>query len=99
MWRLLEYLVLAAVVMISITEFFYPLLTGKPLFGSFRKKVSAIKPNDEALDQKLQKAKEKIQDVRHDVINVQKEVDDHFKTAEELKEESDNLLNNNKNYD
>ena len=37
MWPILEIIFLAAIALISITEFFIPIITGKPLFGSFRK--------------------------------------------------------------
>lgn len=37
MWSLLEILVAGIIVLISITEFFLPIILGKPLFGSFRK--------------------------------------------------------------
>lgn len=85
MWTILEFVVLAAIVLISVTEFFYPLLVGKPLFNSFRRKVQPPTLEDE-----LSKAKEKIAEVK----NVQEEVNKKFKSAEQLKEESDNLFNN-----
>jgi hypothetical protein len=85
MWAIIEFVVLAAIVLISITEFFYPLLVGKPLFNSFRKKGEQKTPD---LQEKLSSAKEKIAEVK----NIQAEVDKTFKSAEQLKEESDNLL-------
>ncbi len=97
MWRLLEYLFIAAIVLLAITEFFYPLLAGKPLFGSFRKKTQeAPQPapkKDDSLDEKIDKAKEKVEEIK----SVQKEVDKHFKSAEQLKEEADKLLQKNEN--
>jgi membrane-associated HD superfamily phosphohydrolase len=91
MWRLLEIIALAAVVLVSVTEFFYPLLTGKPFFGSFRKtKKTTAAGNNTSLDDKLNTAKAKVEEIK----NVQNEVDDNYKTAEQLKEESDKLLNN-----
>jgi hypothetical protein len=69
-------------------------LAGKPLFGSFRKsKVKSSNSNEEgSLDDKLNKAKAKVEEIK----NVQNEVDTNYKSAEQLKEESDKLLNNNK---
>ncbi len=93
MWALLEFALLAAIVLLSITEFFYPLLTGKPLFQSFRKRVETPQPEppkETSLEEELAKAKEKIKEVK----SVQNEVNKKFKSAEELKEESDNLFNN-----
>jgi hypothetical protein len=87
MWALLEIIVIIAIVLIFITEFFIPILTGKPLFGSFRKSKNETIDNDD-LDEKITKAKEKVDEVK----TVQTEVTEHFKTAEQLKEESDNLL-------
>ena len=91
MWTILEFIVLATIVLISITEFFYPLLAGKPLFGSFRKKVTVIenKVDDSSLEQKLSVAKEKVKEVK----DIQHEVNKNFKSAEQLKEEADNLFN------
>ncbi|HTJ50016.1 MAG TPA: hypothetical protein VL443_11215 [Cyclobacteriaceae bacterium] len=91
MWTILEFIVLATIVLISITEFFYPLLAGKPLFGSFRKKAVVIesKADDSSLEQKLSVAKEKIKEVK----DIQHEVNKNFKSAEQLKEEADNLFN------
>ena len=86
MWAIIEFVVLAAIVLISITEFFYPLLVGKPLFNSFRKKATERPSN---LQDELSRAKEKIVEVK----NVQAEVNKTFKSAEQLKQESDNLFN------
>lgn len=96
MWLLLEYLVMAAIVLLSITEFFYPLLTNKPFFGSFRKRqpeVAKPKQAPSSLKEKVNKAKEKVQEVK----DIQQEIDKNFKSAEQLKEESDNLMNNQNN--
>jgi hypothetical protein len=85
MWAIIEFVVLAAIVLVAVTEFFYPLLAGKPLFNSFRKKVEQKTSN---LQDKISEAKEKIAEVK----NIQAEVDQKFKSAEQLKEESDNLF-------
>jgi hypothetical protein len=97
MWRLLEIIALAAVVLISITEFFYPLIAGKPFFGSFRKrkKEEERTTSGDTLDEKINQAREKVEEIK----NVQDEVDRHYKTAEQLKEEADQLLNKNKKKD
>ena len=98
MWALLEIIFLAAIVLISITEFFLPLLLGKPLFGSFRKKIEpgkteAKKPDPESpLEEKIHKTKEKVEEVVGKVKEVQHEATEHFKSAKELKKESDDLL-------
>jgi len=95
MWVVLEFIFLAFIVLLSVTEFFYPLLAGKPLFGSFRKKVAVAEQNqdDTSLKSKVFKAKEKVNDVK----DIQNEVNEHFKSAEQLKAEADNLLNNSNN--
>ena len=94
MWIILEYIVLAFIVLVSITEFFYPLLAGKPLFGSFRRNsFTEQKTVDSSLEEKVSKAKEKIKEVK----DIQEEVNKHFKSAEQLKEDADNLLNNSNN--
>jgi len=85
MWAIIEFVVLAAIVLISITEFFYPFLVGKPLFNSFRKKAEQKSSN---LQDKVADAKEKIAEVK----NIQAEVDKTLKSAEQLKQESDNLF-------
>jgi hypothetical protein len=78
-------------VLISITELFYPLLVGKPLFGSFRKNVAnAPQTEKNSLHEKVSKAKAKVKEVK----DIQDEVNDNFKSAEELKAEADDLLNN-----
>lgn len=96
MWVILEFIVLAAIVLLSITEFFYPLVTGRPLFGSFRKVSAPFEEQevkDPTLEEKISMAKEKVKEVK----DIQKEVDKNFKSAENLKEESDNLLNDSSN--
>jgi transposase len=91
MWRLLEMIALAGIVLVSVTEFFYPLIAGKPFFGSFRRRQQRETRRTEGpLDQKVSEAKEKVEEIK----NVQREVDKHYKSAEQLKEESDQLLNN-----
>ena len=98
MWIILEFIVLAAIVLISITEFFYPLFTGKPFFGSFRSKPEPqVELNEESEDaslkEKISLAKEKIKEVK----GIQKEVNKNYKSAEQLKREADDLLNNSEN--
>lgn len=90
MWVIIEFIFVAAIVLISITEFFYPLLAGKPLFGSFRKKITPeSKPkNSSTLNEKISDAKEKVEEIK----KVQVEVKENFKSAKQLKNESDNLL-------
>ena len=95
MWIILEFVVLAFIVLMSITEFFYPLIMGKPLFPSFRKNEPVEEPNqdDASLESKVSKAKEKVREVK----DIQSEVNQHFKSAEQLKDEVDNLFNNSNN--
>jgi hypothetical protein len=92
MWVILEFVFFAFIVLLSITEFFYPLLAGKPLFGSFRKKAAIVeqKQDDASLEAKVSKAKEKVNEVK----DIQNKVNEHFKSAEQLKAEADSLLNN-----
>lgn len=94
MWVILEFIFLAFIVLLSITEFFYPLLTGKPMFGSFRKKVvEEQKQDDASLESKVSEAKEKIKAVK----DIQNEVNQHYKSAEQLKDEADNLFHSSNN--
>jgi len=91
MWRIIEFIAIAAILLIAITEFFYPILAGKPLFGSFRKSnADVISSGEISLEDKLNKAKEKAEEIK----SIQNEVDENYKSAEQLKEEADNLLNN-----
>ncbi len=89
MIRVLEFVLFVAILLIINTEILYPLITNKPLFGSFRAQGKTVPKEGEALASKVSKAKEKVKEVKE----VQQEVDDNFKSAEQLKEESDNLLN------
>lgn len=88
MFRVLEFVLFAALLLITVTEILYPLIAGKPMFGSFR---SSGKPSPKSndLEDLVAKAKEKVNEVK----DIQKEVDSNFKSAERLKDESDNLLN------
>jgi len=89
MWPLIEYIAILAIVLFSITDFFYPLLTGRPLFGSFRKTEKTMeKVEEKNLEAKINEAREKVQEVKA----VQGEVTENYKTAEQLKDEADNLL-------
>jgi uncharacterized protein YktB (UPF0637 family) len=94
MWRLLELLIAGLIVIVFISEFLIPLLMNKPLFGSFRKTKPEPKKDStrEVLEDALKVAKEKVEEVK----KVQSDVSDHYKSAEQLKRESDNLLNNKK---
>ena len=94
MWPLVEVIVLAIIVLISITEFFIPIIMNKPLFGSFRKSKRANETESKKADtssplkEKINTAKEKVQEVKE----VQNEVAENFKSAKDLKKESDDLL-------
>lgn len=92
MWALLEFVFLAAIVLFSITEFFYPLIARKPLFGSFRKRKEEVTTpsEEETMEQKISRAKEKVKEVKE----VQDEADVNYRAAEKLKKEADDLLNN-----
>jgi len=89
MWRILELIVVLAVILVSITEFFYPLIAGKPFFGSFRKIKKTTVSERGSLDDKVNRAKEKVEEIK----KVQEEVDDNYRSAEQLKKDSDDLLN------
>jgi hypothetical protein len=86
MWFILELVVLAGVVLFAITEFFYPLLTGKPLFGSFRKRVQPSTPD---LDDELAAARRKVDEVK----DVQRKAAEQLRQAEEKKGAADDLMN------
>lgn len=86
MWVVLEFVLLAAVVLLAITEFFYPLLAGKPLFGSFRRKGHT--PRQASLDDEIANAKRKAAEVK----DVQRKADEDLQKAEQRKNAADDLL-------
>jgi hypothetical protein len=97
MWTIIELFLALSFTLFTITEFFYPLIMGKPLFGSFRKSNTSDstrmeeefqKNNDSSFKEKINTAKQKVAEVK----TVQNEVTEYYKSAEQLKEESDNLL-------
>ncbi len=87
MWIVLEMLVLAGVALFAITEFFYPLLVGKPLFGSFRRK--AVSPaSNVPLDEEIEAARRKAEEVK----DVQRKADEALREAAQRKDAADDLL-------
>ena len=54
MWKIIELIVIIAIILVFITEFFVPIIMGKPLFGSFRKskKANAKKTADDLSEEK-----------------------------------------------
>ncbi len=86
MWVVLEFVVLAAIVLFAITEFFYPLLAGKPLFGSFRRKGARAEPP--TLDQSIAEAKRKAAEVK----DVQRRTEEELRAAERRRDAADDLL-------
>jgi len=95
MWRLLEYILAATIILFAFTEFFYPLFRGRPLFGSFRKSAKVTANTEAELHRKVDEAREKVRDVK----DVQQEVNRNYKSAEELKEEADRLLQSSRGTD
>ena len=87
MWYMFEIVVLAAIALLFITEFFYPLLTGKPMFGSFRRKGGAASPA--SFDEEILEARRKAADVR----DVQRKAEEDLRAAEQRKSAADELLN------
>lgn len=85
MWIVLEIVVLAAVALLAITEFFYPLLAGKPLFGSFRGKAAV---STVPLDEEIEAARRKAEEVKE----VQRKADDALRKAAQRKDAADDLL-------
>lgn len=93
MWAILELCLVAAIVLVFITEFFVPLLYNKPVFGSFRKKTQQQrKPAEDTLPDKIEKARDKANEAKVIVEDVQQQAYDNYKTAEQLKDETENLL-------
>lgn len=98
MWALLEILILFLIGLVAVTEFFHPLITGKPFFGSFRKEKEKVeepsveKPSPETkvcdLKSKVAEAKQKVAEVK----SVQEEVSNLHKETENLKKESDDMI-------
>jgi hypothetical protein len=86
MWLVLEWVVMIGLVLLAITEVFYPLLAGKPLFGSFRKRKPKAMPD---LDDELRAARRKVDDVKE----VQRKAGEQFRRAEDQKNAADDLLN------
>ena len=94
--RLIETLVVVFLLVLIGTEFFYPLLTNKKLFPSFRKndcgnkdKDVKEKPADAGeLGKKIEDAKEKVKQVK----DTQEEVREYYENAQSMKTESDGLL-------
>lgn len=87
MWIVLEMLVLAGVALLAITEFFYPLLAGKPLFGSFRRKAATAASNI-PLDEEIAAARRKAEEVKE----VQRKADEALRAAAQRKDAADDLL-------
>lgn len=88
MWTVLEMLVLAGVALLAITEFFYPLLTGKPLFGSFRRKAGQQRVSNVPLDEEIAAARRKAEEVKE----VQRKADEALREAAQRKDAADDLL-------
>ncbi|HRH38228.1 MAG TPA: hypothetical protein PK760_07780 [Flavobacteriales bacterium] len=82
---MLEIVAASALVLFAITEFFYPLLAGKPLFGSFRKKP--VKTTT-TLDDELAEARRKVDEVKE----VQRKADEALRRAEAKKNAADDLM-------
>lgn len=94
MWRVFEFVFIAVIVLVAITEFFYPLIAGKPFFGSFKKNTDPepplTKPKQEGtLNDKIDVARKKVEEIKA----TQNEVNSNYKSAEQLKDESDSLFN------
>ena len=93
MWGIVEFVVFGLIGLLSLTEFFIPLLLNKPFFGSFHKHKPVVKEEKPVVDAtdlkgKMASAKEKVAEVK----KVQDEIADFHKSAEQLKNESDDLL-------
>ena len=86
MWVVFEFVLLAAVVLLAITEFFYPLLAGKPLFGSFRRKGRT--PKQVSLDEEIANAKRMAAEVKE----VQRRAEEDLRNAEQRKNAADDLM-------
>lgn len=94
MWRVFEFVLIAVIVLVAITEFFYPLIAGKPFFSSFKKNAEPAPPlpkpkEEDTLNEKIDAARKKVEEIKA----TQNEVNSHYKSAEQLKDESDSLFN------
>jgi hypothetical protein len=91
MWRVIEFSMIAIIVLIFITEIFIPVMIDKPLFRSFRKVKDDDNNNNspDDLSQKISKAKKKVKDVKA----TQEEVNEYFNNAQQIKDKADKLFN------
>ena len=92
-FRILELGFIGILAILIFTQVILPIFTNERFFDLFRKskpkEIPVVeKPAEGSLDDKLEKAKEKVVEVKQ----VQSEVAEHFKSAQQQKEESDNLL-------
>lgn len=85
MWMILQVVVLAGIVLLAITEFFWPLIAGRPIFGSFRKKDDKASAS---LDDEIADARRKASEVK----DIQRKAEDDLRKAWDRKDEADDLL-------
>jgi len=85
MLKVIEFIFIMGIIILLCTEFFYPLFSNKPIFGSFR---TSKKSNAKSIPEQIETAKKKVKEVKE----VQKKVNLRFKNVKDLKKESDELL-------
>ncbi len=92
MWKVLQQALPWLLALFIITQVILPTLLDTPMFWMFKRKAKKVDKPVTELEAELESTKEVVAEAKEKVKETREKVDAHFKSAEELKNDSDNLL-------
>jgi hypothetical protein len=100
MWKIIQELLPWFLVILIFSQYVIPVIINEEtwwIFKLHRKKNVQIPPppqavNDKPLEEEIEETKNVVKETKEKVNKVKKKVDDNFKSAKDLKDETDNLI-------
>lgn len=101
MWTMIQDLLPALLIILVLTQYIIPIILGTKTWWLFKPSTikeelkaekKAIVDDIASVKAKVEAVKTKVNEVKTEINEVKAKVDETFKSAEDLKNESDNLL-------
>lgn len=94
MWKVIQDLLPAVLIILVITQYIIPILLGTKTWWLFRPSSikEELKKEETALNDEIESVKTTVGEIKTKISVIKEKVDEKLKSAEDLKKESDNLL-------
>ena len=92
MWRIVQELIPIVLVILLVSQLILPMIMNQRTWWLFRKPRKVVVEDPESLTSEVEKTKIIVNETKDKVNKVREKVDYNYKSAEELKQETDKLI-------